>query len=90
MESKSTTRYSEQYMKLCEISPIEDETEMLPIQFLIILWRYKAAACVYRKISLFSPKNVNVPPCISEHKCQVTTVTIQTKHDVATHSTCAS
>ena len=38
MESKSTTKYSEQYMKLCEISPIEDETEMLPIQFLIILW----------------------------------------------------
>ena len=61
MESKSTTKYSEQYMKLCEISPIEDETEMLPIQFLI-LWRYTAAVCVYREISLFSPKNINVPP----------------------------
>ena len=52
MESKSTTKYSEQYMKLCEISPIEDETEMLPIQFLIILWRYTVAVCVYREISL--------------------------------------
>ena len=89
MESKSTTKYSEQYMKLCEISPIEDETEMLPIQFLI-LWRYTAAVGVYREISLLSPKNINVPPFISEHKCQGTTVTIQTKHDVATHSTCAS
>ena len=39
-------------MKLCEISPIEDETEMLPIQFLIILWRYTAAVCVYSEISL--------------------------------------
>ena len=46
MESKSTTKYSEQYMKLCEISPIEDETEILPIQFLIFLWRYTAAVCI--------------------------------------------
>ena len=55
MESKSTTKYSEQYMKLCEISPIEDETEMLPIQFLIILWSYKAPVCI-GKFHYFLPK----------------------------------
>jgi len=87
MESKSTTKYSEQYMKLCEISPIEDETEMLPIQFFKFCGDIQR---LYREISLLSPKNINVPPCISEHKCQGTTVTIQTKHDVATHLTCAS